>query len=688
MDGLEEDDIDFDAVGSLLLDDDNLASIFELALTDTLDLDEDEEDAPAAAATSAAPATISASDLEKQLQAQQQQQQQQQFRQPPRQPPQFNWVPPSPAWRWGMPLPMGYPPPPVALQQHMMMHHQHMQRMHHMQIQQMQIQRVQQQQQQQQQQQPNQPQQSKGKKTPTNPASAPGEESEATKDGAPKRVGNWATKRQESGPEIIAGNTQVLSLQEIMEAEEKAAAEQGSGQGAATVAAEGVTVPVIASPKNNSTSTTAGGRSLQQRGRHQRQNDVDPRKALGSFWHGNGPLPHVDESAMMKVHELINIMKFQMRPLYTNDTYRDDYYFAEANTRQSERVAAGLAPLPLGSYEGTSDGAAGAAPRLGLRPGARRPANLVGKKKRRPGAKNGNATVKLSVSGRENVSRARLVEKARAFQKESKALGLHLKGSVRTPRKLLDFGVSPSRKTPSSAAGGVATNSPGNSAMSAPRWATRMTISRCVGLLLKMKGLDASSPLKERAGILKLLATEIGVTPNPEDENMATCDADALRNVATTTKGRRMLCRALPLFNPIQMRAFVIAAMQVLPTLVAAGNPRDIQSAKTLQNKKEAWWKAVLDERLADILIRGYAVALQPFPLVSGEPVIELLPSAMTALLSAHSDEALKALVKTRGGATAVQDLVARGQHFCTPHPELGPKWAELYQSFVNKVTQ
>ena len=36
-----DDDIDFDAVGSLLLDDDNLASIFELALTDTLDLDED-----------------------------------------------------------------------------------------------------------------------------------------------------------------------------------------------------------------------------------------------------------------------------------------------------------------------------------------------------------------------------------------------------------------------------------------------------------------------------------------------------------------------------------------------------------------------------------------------------------------------------------------------------------------------
>ena len=33
MDGI--DDIDFDAVGSLLLDDENLASIFELALTDT-----------------------------------------------------------------------------------------------------------------------------------------------------------------------------------------------------------------------------------------------------------------------------------------------------------------------------------------------------------------------------------------------------------------------------------------------------------------------------------------------------------------------------------------------------------------------------------------------------------------------------------------------------------------------------
>ena len=41
MDGI--DDIDFDAVGSLLIDDENLASIFELALTDT-NFDEDDED--------------------------------------------------------------------------------------------------------------------------------------------------------------------------------------------------------------------------------------------------------------------------------------------------------------------------------------------------------------------------------------------------------------------------------------------------------------------------------------------------------------------------------------------------------------------------------------------------------------------------------------------------------------------
>ena len=129
-------------------------------------------------------------------------------------------------------------------------------------------------------------------------------------------------------------------------------------------------------------------------------------------------------------------------------------------------------------------------------------------------------------------------------------------------------------------------------------------------------------------------------------------------------------------------------ALQVLPTLVASGNPQDIQASKSLQQKKEAWWKAVLDERLADILVRGFAVALQPFPAVSGQPVVEVLPSAMSALLGGHSDEDLRALVKTRGGATAIQDLVARGQHFCTPHPELGSKWAELYQTFVKKVTQ
>ena len=467
-----------------------------------------------------------------------------------------------------------------------------------------------------------------------------------------------------------------------MEAEEKAAAEGGSGSPGV---GEGVAVPIVTSIKKKSANPKGDTRRTGRQNLQKRE--VDPRKALGSFWHGNGPLPHIDESAMMKVHELINIMKFQMRPLYTNDTFRDDYYFAEANARQSERVASGLAPIPLGSYEGTSDGAVGAAPRLGLRPGARKPARNPNRK-HRTGNKSGKTAVKLSVSGRENVSRARLVEKARAFQKESKALGLHLKGSVRTPRKLLDFSVSPARKAPTAASAEGADDSAGNSAMSAPRWATRIAISRCVGLLLKLKGSDSSSPLKERAGILKLLATEIGVAPSPDDENIATCDPTALQNIASTTKGRRMLCRALPLFNPIQTRAFLIAAMQVLPTLVASGNPQEIQSAQTLQLKKEAWWKAVLDERIADILVRGYAVALQPFPVMSGQPVIEFLPSAMASLLDAHSDDALKSLVKTRGGATAIQDLVARGQHFCAPDSELGSKWAGLYQSFVNKVTQ
>ena len=659
---MDDEDIDFDAVGSLLLDDDNLASIFELALTDTLDLDEEEDAAsPEPAQTpvnapQAVPERISAADLETQLQAQarqpQQVQQPQQFQQPGRMAPQFNWVPPSPAWRWGMPLPMGYPPPPVALQQHMMMHHQNLQRMHH---QHMQMQMQQQQFQQQQQQ-----------------SKSGSQKQNNNKKASEEKVGNWVNNKIKQDEDAKA-----LSLEEIMEAEKKAIAERG---GSGNSFAEGVNVPVIVSPRKD-------GKGALNRTRKSR--DADSRQALGSFWHGNGPLPRVDESAMMKVHEIVNIMKFQMRPLYTNDVFRDDFYFAEANARQNERVSAGLAPLPLGSYEGTSDGAVGAAPRLGLRPGSKKDGSSA-KRKVRSG-KIGKKMANLSVSGRENVSRARLVEKALAFQKEAKALGMHLKGSVRTPRKLLDFAVSPVRKASSSSSSSAAdSDSKTNvgSAMSAPRWAARLAISRCTGLLLKLKSLESGSPLKERAGTIKLLATEIGVTPSPDTEYIALCDVESLRRIAATTKGRRMLCRALPLFNPVQMRAFLVGAMQLLPTAVASGNPQDIQASKTLQEKKEAWWKAVLDERLADVFVRGFAVALQPFPAASGQPVVELLPSAMSALLSAHSDEDLRALVKTRGGATVIQDLVARGQHFCTPHPELGPKWAELYQSFVKKVTQ
>ena len=707
MDGI--DDIDFDAVGSLLLDDENLASIFELALTDSVfdEQDDDEEDINISKSTTAPAANfVDAAQLEQQLlqQSQEQQQHQQSIQRAPSAPqtqsgpggaplpvPQFNWQPPYPTWRWGMPLPMGYPPPPIALQQHMMrlQHMQHMQHMQRMQQQQPQQQQQQQQQpsggqgaqSQQQQRQPQNVQKNKQQKKPAKQQKTP--KQDAASASSNKGSANWAdgkTKSEGNDETNDKDKSAPLSLEEIMKAEQEAAT---SGKPITAI------LPSAKAPVQQQQQQRGPRGSLEVR-----QPKEDTRRVRGSFWHGNGPLPRVDETCMMKVHELVGIMKFQMRPLYTNDTFRDDYYFAEAEVRQQTRVLNGMPLLPLGSYEGGNE-MGGAASRLGARPGINQPKRIKRKKKRVPGSGAISVPAKLSLSGRENVSRQRLVEKARKFQQESKALGLYVKGSVRTPRKLMDIG---SRTTSSDSASGNAAGESKQQMLSASHWQVRLSINRCVGLLMSIKTLvDSGSRGKkselEKTFLIKSLAAELGIKPvitedgddaeNPE----AMCDPQVLKSIADTTKGRRMLCRALPILNPVQMRALVIASMRILPSLVAVGDPKDIEAATTLQLKKEAWWKAVLDEKISDLLIRGFGTAMMPFPADGGQAVFEVMPVALSALLDAHDDEALQKLVNTRGGATAIQDFVMRGQAYCAPHPDFSAKWGELYQMFVSKVT-
>jgi hypothetical protein len=729
MDDTTYDDIDFDAVGSLLLDDENLASIFELALTDTNFDEDDGEDDEQTTEKLVTPSSnfIDGAQLEQQL-LQQSQQQASQPQQPmmqgqqqappsPQQPgqqggaiPNFNWAAPYPTWRWGMPLPRGYPPPPVALQQHMM-RLQHMQHMQHMQRMQ-QMQHLQQQQQQPQPQQqgstasegmgPQQSQQKKSKKKQNKPKQTKVQkQQDGTTSSTPpsnnKGSAKWADAKTPDDGDSEAGSKKEkvtpLSLEEIMKAEKEASA---SGKS--------ITRILQSQPAQQRQRQQQQPQQQQQRQQQRREPKEDSRRALGSFWHGNGPLPRVDETCMMKVHELVGIMKFQMRPLYTNDTFRDDYYFAEANVRQQTRSLNGMPVLPLGSYEGGNE-MGGAASRLGARPGINQPKRIKRKKKKMPGT-NGKISVpvKLSLSGRENVSRQRLMEKARKFQQESKALGLHVKGSVRTPRKLMDIGI---RRTTTSTTTTTTTGDKGEmkseqkQMLSSSRWQVRLSINRCVGLLMSIKTLvDSGSRGKgsvmEKAGLIQSLATELGITSvvnksdNEDDVDdsapEAACDPQVLQSIANTTKGRRMLCRALPLLNPVQMRALVIAAMRVLPSLVAVGDPKDIESATSLQLKKEAWWKALLDEKISDLLSRGFGTAMMPFP-SDGQPVFEVMPVALGALLDAHDDQALQKLVKTRGGATAIQDFLARGQTFCAPHPDFSAKWNELYQSFISKAT-
>ena len=142
-----EDDIDIDDIASsLLLDDDRLASIFQLAL------DDDEEDggvqggtaepfqqqqatkftaseraapappAPQSIQSLPTPSTTVAEERpdaarmpESSLPMEQRQQPMNAGPAPGQQQP-YRWIPPFPGWRWGMPLPPGYPPPPMPPQ--------------------------------------------------------------------------------------------------------------------------------------------------------------------------------------------------------------------------------------------------------------------------------------------------------------------------------------------------------------------------------------------------------------------------------------------------------------------------------------------------------------------------------------------------------------------------------------------
>lgn len=335
--------------------------------------------------------------------------------------------------------------------------------------------------------------------------------------------------------------------------------------------------------------------------------------------------------------------------------------------------------------------------------------------------------MKLSLSGRENISRQRLVEKALKFQQESRALGLHLKGSVRTPRKLMDLKLVQKKVNnddENTNDEGGETKSEEKKMLSAPRWQVRMAIGRCTGLLLTIKtlidsGARSKQSQREKSGLVRSLAKELGITTvrtGKRDDNEkdtdetkdantdtaakaaaattpstdipeAVCDPAVLKSIAVTTKGRRMLCRALPLLNPVQMRALVIAAMRILPTLVAQGNPKDIESATNLQLRKEAWWKALLDEKVSELLSRGFGTAMMPFP-ADAQPAFDVLPVALSALMDAHDDETLQKLVQTRGGATAIQDFLARGQNYCVPHPDFSKTWKDLYQTFIKRVTK
>jgi len=373
--------------------------------------------------------------------------------------------------------------------------------------------------------------------------------------------------------------------------------------------------------------------------------------------------------------------------------------------------------LPLGAYEGM--GAEGHSSRLGVRPGTKDPApsGKVG------GSRARKARAQLSSGHREVISVQRLREKARTFQKESKTLGRHVKSSVRAPRQLLDMGASlptsdgqgedaPSvdkktseskgaqeSKTAADEVAQIKRSSSVTKPISAPHWQVRQAINKSRRLVLKIMSLNAAlmqSGQKDtqapetRQSLTDELARTIGleVKPNapPGAPVLWSVQSDVFKQIVSSTKGRRLICRAIPVLAAAHVAGLIVGSMSILGMLVAAGDPAQIQAAATLQLQKEAWWRAVLDERIAELIVRGLATATTPGPEMC--PVDLLIP-CLGQLMSNHDSKTLKELVASRGGAIVVQELIRRGQQFCgtSPNGQMAAQWGDLYNRFVAAVT-
>ena len=215
------------------------------------------------------------------------------------------WVPPFEGWQWGMPLPPGYPPPPLPPTQ---VHHKNagipsQQAQHKKGAKPLKFTHKDQ----------------EGHHTKTAITQSPCIETQRN------TADPWAAQTEKA-----AAKKSILDIQKEQELEPK-----GKRQGGIHVKdARPMTVNNIKSKKNISDKSMS-------------HNDPNPR---GCFWHLAGKFPRIDFSPECMDYSEINlIMKMQFFPLRTNDVRRDDYYFDEAMARHRARLVSGMQPQPLGT---------------------------------------------------------------------------------------------------------------------------------------------------------------------------------------------------------------------------------------------------------------------------------------------------------------------------------------------------
>ncbi|KAF0693733.1 Aste57867_15334 [Aphanomyces stellatus] len=371
-----------------------------------------------------------------------------------------------------------------------------------------------------------------------------------------------------------------------------------------------------------------------------------PPPMMGGF---TGPPPHVIMNE--KIFKVMNprdvqfVVQQQLKQIRSSDPFSDDYYFHNYNVkRERAKAVGGGGALPLPSWK----------------------------------------LEHVKPCDPRDASRA---TKSREWETQNQVLGRTAKSSLYRPRELLNLSGDSDDVAAASGDGPVLSraSTPSNSVFLNDTWAKRQRIDQGMGHLLALQDarhlLDARRinvqqfhqmdpsqmdpslvDLRDKTATLLLdLASVLGVSAGA-------CDTRVLFAILSVSKGKKLVCRALPLLHPS-------ARFVLFPYLVQfmLAMPIDPTADET----------TIADEdRLAQTLV----VALlyqQPSPSPAA------LAESLQLALDGQSLHSLSMVLHNRARAELLQALLQKGGAVCAgAADDLKEKWLKYQDLFVELASR